>query len=317
MCGAVPVFLSQVSFSIEDQASMNKGQSKELNGWIERIMRDFLLNSRENTLRNKAEEKAFEEVLIGFSSGDDPLFEALKDHVGPFHWTPLEIFHQVFPSLSVQPRELTVISWVLPHTDATRADNREENEYPSERWARARVFGEMVNTTLRKHVVERLVSRGIHAVAPLLAPQWEMRSSDKYGIASTWSERHVAYVSGLGTFGLCDGLITPRGKAMRLGSVVAQCSARATPRPYADPHAFCLFFAHGVCGRCIRRCPAGAISKKGHDKAKCREYLRSKAQEYVKTQFGFDGYACGLCQTGVPCESRIPLKEDVSSKTDF
>ena len=27
--------------------------------------------------------------------------------------------------------------------------------------------------------------------------------------------------------------------------------------------------------------------------------------------FGFDGYGCGFCQTGVPCESKIPGKQDV------
>ena len=46
-----------------------------------------------------------------------------------------------------------------------------------------------------------------------------MKMSEKYGMASCWSERHAAFVSGLGTFGLCDGLITPVGKAMRCGSV--------------------------------------------------------------------------------------------------
>ena len=32
-------------------------------------------------------------------------------------------------------------------------------------------------------------------------------------------------------------------------------------------------------------------------------------KEYVTSHFGFEAYACGLCQTGVPCESRIPLPD--------
>jgi hypothetical protein len=28
----------------------------------------------------------------------------------------------------------------------------------------------------------------------------------------------------------------------------------------------------------------------------------------VRRNYGFDGYACGLCQTGVPCEAGIPKK---------
>jgi epoxyqueuosine reductase QueG len=51
-------------------------------------------------------------------------------------------------------------------------------------------------------------------------PEWSRRPSEKYVFSSNWSERHAAYTAGLGTFGLCDGLITPLGKAMRVGEGV-------------------------------------------------------------------------------------------------
>jgi epoxyqueuosine reductase QueG len=53
-----------------------------------------------------------------------------------------------------------------------------------------------------------------------------------YGYASSWSERHAAHAAGLGTFGLCDGLITPKGKAMRAGSVVAKIQVEPSIRFY-------------------------------------------------------------------------------------
>jgi epoxyqueuosine reductase QueG len=96
---------------------------------------------------------------------------------------------------------------------------------------------------------------------------------------------------------------------MRTGSVVAHIAIPPTPRPYADHRAYCLFFSHGSCGKCIPRCPAGAIDETGHDKLKCREHLR-KTADYVKTNYEFDGYGCGLCQTAVPCESGIPREKD-------
>jgi len=49
----------------------------------------------------------------------------------------------------------------------------------------------------------------------MLSPPFKRETSEKYGYASSWSERHIAYVAGLGTFGFCDDLITPVGKAMR------------------------------------------------------------------------------------------------------
>jgi len=47
------------------------------------------------------------------------------------------------------------------------------------------------------------------------------------GLASNWSQRHIAYAAGLGTFSLSDGFITPKGIAMRCGSVV--CDAALSP----------------------------------------------------------------------------------------
>ena len=283
----------------------------DLAKWINDIIVEFIVNSTENTLQNADNEKAFDEPLVGFSGGDDPIYESYKEYVGPFHWTPLEIFNQTFPGVGVKPGELTVISWILPQTRATKSDNRKETFYPAERWARARIFGEEVNVKLRKHVVEDLQQKGYEAVAPMLASQWEMKKSEQYVIASTWSERHAAHASGLGTFGLCDGLITPRGKAMRTGSVVARINIAPTPRPYSDHQAYCLFFSKGICGKCIPRCPVGALSEDGHDKHECYGHLKPVTADYVKSEYGFDGYGCGLCQTKVPCESKIPVRKDV------
>jgi epoxyqueuosine reductase len=280
-------------------------QSNNLAAWVTGVIQDFIRESPENTLQNPANEKAWDDPLVGFSCGADPLYQTYKEVVGPFHWTPWEIFTHTFPGTPVEPAELTVISWILPQTAATKADNRAQTCHPSERWARSRLFGEQANDKLREHVVEALKEKGYPAVAPVLSPQWEWRESERYVFASPWSERHAAHASGLGTFGLCDGLITPVGKAMRTGSVVARMQIPPTPRPYQDHRAYCTFFTQGTCGLCIARCPAGAITEAGHDKAKCREYVRGTT-EFVKANYGFEVYGCGLCQTGVPCESGIP-----------
>lgn len=276
-----------------------------LSAWIEESVRDFA-KSPENTLRDKDNEPAFEMPIVGFSSGADPVYADLKGLIGPFFWTPLEIFSLTFPDLWITADQLTVIAWVLPMTRATKADNRKEKAYASERWYRARRFGEEFNTKLRIYLAARLNDAGYQAVAPQASPLWAMKVSERYGISSTWSERHAAYVSGLGTFGLCDGLITPVGKAMRCGSVVARLSIPSTPRPYNDPHAYCLFFSQGGCGKCIGRCPVGAITEKGHDKVKCKEYLEKVQVTHARETYGLEAYGCGLCQTKVPCESRIP-----------
>ena len=278
---------------------------------IEQTIKDFIQTSPENSMKNTDNEKAFAEPLVGFSNGADPIFESYKEHVGPFHLTPFELFSKTFPSLQISPDQLTVISWILPQTEATKIDHRKETAYPSERWARSRIYGEKTNVKLREHVLEKLQGNGYAALAPLLSPHFERKTSEKYGFASTWSERHAAHASGLGTFGLCDGLITPKGKAMRCGSVITNIQVPATKRPYHNHREYCLFFTEGTCKKCIPRCPADAITEAGHDKLKCRGYMRPMTEEYVKTHFHFEGYGCGLCQTGVPCESKIPTANDI------
>jgi len=281
-------------------------QGENPSDWITSLVRDYTANSPLNSLKNEAAEKAWDEPLVGFCRGDDSIFQLYKDRVGPFHWTPLEIFRLAFPDDPARADELTVISWILPHTEAVKADLRKETKNPSEKWVRARIYGEEFNEDLRRYVAASLLKSGHPAVAPSLSPGFKTEKSERYVFASTWSERHAAYAAGLGTFGLCDGLITPKGKAMRCGAVVARIQVAGTPRPYEDHHAYCLFYAKGICGLCTTRCPAGAVTKSGHDKQACMKQCAATAQ-YADKQFGLKGYGCGFCQTGVPCESRIPV----------
>ncbi len=272
--------------------------------WMEKVIKDFIAGP-ENTMRKWGGEPAWAEPIVGFSNGADPLYTFYKKDIGGFYLSPLELISHTHPGKEFKADELTVVSWILPQTDATKRDHGKETHFPSERWARSRIFGEEVNVRLREHVVEKLAEEGVEAVAPMLSPLWKRAASEKYLYASTWSERHASYAAGLGTFGLSDGLITPRGKAMRTGSVVANISIDPTPRPYTDHHAYCLFYAEGTCGKCMERCPIGAITEEGHDKRTCSMYL-NMTREYVPRHYGFEGYGCGFCQTNVPCESGIP-----------
>jgi epoxyqueuosine reductase len=270
------------------------------------LVLDFWKNSPENTLNISTGEKAWDEPLIGVARGDDPLFPRLKNDIGNFYWTPEEAFAMAFPEAPVPAEELSVLVWVLPQTERTRLDQRAEKQMPAERWARSRDFGEKFNCTLRLHAAQALTDAGHLSVAPERLPDFAYRRSEKFGLASNWSERHTAYIAGLGTFGLSDGLITPHGKAVRIGSVVTRLELPPTPRPYRSHQDWCLWYAKGTCGACMKRCPAEAIGASGHDKVACHAYIREVTAPHAQSRFGTEATPCGLCQVGIPCESKIP-----------
>jgi len=250
------------------------------------------------------DERIWEAPLLGAASGTDPIFETFRDTVDPQHWTPAEAFSA--GGFEAKAGELSVVSWVLPKNSRTKEDNAKQKELSSERWARARFFGENANMQLRDHMVEFLKNAGVEAIAPIRLPSWNRLNSERYVFASTWSERHIAHACGLGTFGVCGGLITPIGKAVRLGSVVLRGNINTLPRPYTRYDEYCPFKVDKTCGVCIKRCPAGALSENGNNKRLCSAYMNDKISPYVQERYGFNGYGCGMCQTGVPCTSGIP-----------
>ncbi len=279
-------------------------QGKET--WMEeRIRSEVGRFVRESPLNRfpDGDEPYFDEPLVGFAAADDPIFNEYKQIIGEFHRTPREVMASV---LGEAAHAASVISWILPITRQTRESNRYEAEYPSQAWARTRNFGEQFNAALRRHLVAWLEGQGRQAVAPQLAPNWQEHGETPVGIASTWSERHAAYAAGLGTFSLNDALITPRGIAHRCGSLITDLTLAPSRRPYPHFRHNCLFYREGSCGLCIGRCPVGALSREGHDKILCRQYVYGTVVSAVAGRHGVQQAGCGLCQTRVPCEGQIP-----------
>lgn len=256
----------------------------------------------------------WDDLLVRFADGDDPLFAEYKRIIGPEHLTPREALAAATGKQPAElPARLSVVSWVLPITGETRQSNRTETKGPSRLWSHTRWYGEKSNDALKTHVAALLTGMGYLAAAPSLQRYFKMLNNER-GPYSNYSERHVAYAAGQGTFGLSDGLITERGIAHRVGSVVTDLAIPASPRTATGPYANCLFFAGVNCRACINRCPAKAISEAGHDKKKCQQYLTSLG--YSPQAFKGGGYdnatsvaGCGLCQTKVPCEAANPVRQ--------
>lgn len=290
--------------------------------FLDKTIKEYVASSSYNRFPSFKNDPIFDEPLVGFANGDDAIFQEYKRGkiIGDFHLTPREVLErhvqQKEGESNKKPANLSVISYVLPITLETRLSLRRETQVVSLRWNHTRWQGQNLINELSKFVVFSLETLGYNAVAPEQSSFYELKELPG-GLASNWSQRHIAYAAGLGTFSLSDGFITPRGLAMRCGSVVCDAVIFPTPRLYENHLANCLFYRGGSCQRCIERCPAEAISQKGHDKKRCREYLQIEQKRLLKVLGREEGYigrylGCGLCQTKVPCEAGIP--PDISVK---
>lgn len=237
----------------------------------------------------------FGSPVFGISSADDSIYQTFrkKDVIGENFMLPEEWL----------PGAKSVLSFFLPFTERVRRSNRGNPEETSPEWLHARIEGQAFIDRYTERIRDYFEARGVKACVPAIdsrlavskriLPPWNHKVVH---IASNWSERHIAYASGLGTFCLTRGLISEKGVAGRYGSVIIDDFVEPDERPYEGVYDYCI-----MCGACIKRCPAGAISlKHGKNQLKCKLWMDKTGKKYDPR------YGCGKCQVGVPCEDRNP-----------
>ena len=273
----------------------------------EKISALFLgLPGNELTAADKIREKyigtvMFASPIVGFGAADDALFDEYKKVgvIGPWHMSPCEWLDGA----------KTVVSLFFPIAEAVRKSNYDtKNGVSSKQWAYARIDGQKHISKYMDELKSWFEQNGIRACVPANDSRFEAVKKGKgisgyteinektYG--SRWSERHAAYVCGLGTFALSKGLITEKGIAGRFASIIIDLPLNADARPYSGVYDYCI-----KCGECVKRCPANAIDiKTGKNHVKCHgNVIKSGIIHYPR-------YGCGLCQTKVPCEDKTPIK---------
>lgn len=164
--------------------------------FIEQTIKTFASTSPLNRLSFISDSIIFDEPLVKFADGDDPIFTEYQTIIAPTHLTPREALAKAYgKNPEDMPARLSVISWILPITEKTRKSNRSQTLVPSRLWSHTRWYGEKFNEALRSHVVEILTGMGHLAAAPLLQSYFKTDANEK-GPYSNWSERHIAYAAG-------------------------------------------------------------------------------------------------------------------------
>ncbi len=224
--------------------------------------------------------------LVGFSSSRDSIYTEFKKSsiIGKNHLLPTDLLSEA----------KTVISLFFPFTKQIKESNIGGSE-PSNSWMHARIDGQSYINQVTKDIVKAIESSGESAIIPYISGKTKtFYENHEY---SNWSERHVAYASGLGTFGLSKGLITSKGIAGRFISIVTSLEITPSKREYSSYNEYC-----NMCGNCITNCPANAISTSEKSNHTCDIHVSAileKNRPY---------YGCGKCQVDVMCENGIPEK---------
>jgi epoxyqueuosine reductase QueG len=243
----------------------------------EKIWQLVLQYAEENRL-----ELIWRKPLVRFADARHSGFEALKQIVDPQHHLPQDFL----------PGAKTVISWFLPF-EQDLAQSNLDGRLSSARWADAY----LVTNEMAAWINEELVSYIQKDLGTSAAIVNDAGMISEDNPRSRWSQRHVAYLAGQGTFGLNNMLISDAGSVGRYFSLVTTLNVVADTPVVRER---CLWKREGACGLCVRRCDAQALTTEGFDRFKCLERCLENMQKYP----GAD--VCGKCTVELPCSYRIP-----------
>lgn len=225
--------------------------------------------------------------LMAMASADDPLFVTLKSVVAPSHMLPADLL----------PTARTVVTYFIPFEKSIARSNV-QGHLASEEWARAYIETNALLTALGLAMKQAIETAGFavevtpptHKFAPKI-------------LLSDWSHRHVAYIAGLGKFGLNNMLITESGCCGRIGSLVTSLDLPADSRAKDEA---CLYRHNGSCERCIKRCVGDALYTDQFDRHKCYKVCLENEKAHEKIGLAD---ACGKCLVGTPCSFINPVRK--------
>lgn len=250
--------------------------------WIKEKIEQFIRNYEQNTATK------WGIPIVGFA--DAKVVERTL---------PSIMKHHGIPSDAMSDARI-VIAYFVPFRKEM-ADTNRQNGMASEEWAIAyeetNVLLGKINDFLMKELAEKGYKAAVHPAAS---------SFDRKQLISNWSHRHIAYLAGIGTFGINNMLITEKGCCGRYSTIVTNLDIPAdAPRT----EELCFYKKNGTCKACVLKCPSGALTVEGFDRYKCYQICMKNAQIY--TAFG-SSYAeegeptvgsevCGKCVAGMPC----------------
>lgn len=247
-------------------------------------MKDQIIHFIEEFVSSYQEKSWWRKPLAGFARADDPLFVTLKQIIGEVHAVPTDFLEDAE----------TVISYFIPFTEDIPVSNT-KGRNSSRQWAAAYVRTNILISNLNQALSTMLNKKQITAAVPPTGKY------DHDQLLGRWSQKHVAYIAGLGNFGLHQMLITEKGCCGRLGSLIINIRIEPTKRP---SKAFCLYTHDKTCIECVEKCVFGTLTVNSFDRHACYEICLQNGR--LHADLG-ETNVCGKCVCTVPCSFVDPI----------
>ncbi len=244
-------------------------------------IRSFIINFVKEYSKANDGADVWGEPIVKFGNADSMDFEQLRKIVHPEHFIPTEVLEGA----------KIVIAYFIPYSEKIASSNL-NGELNSKEWAMTYETTKQLVAKLEDELVKYIQDKG-YKVRKID----ETKAFDKELLKSRWSQRHIAKICGLGTFGINHMLITDKGCCGRIGSVVTNLDIFYD---FPIELEYCLKKRNGTCGRCIERCPVQALVNVDNGILLCKQQCDKNRQVYNNIN------TCGKCVVGVPCSLKKP-----------
>lgn len=222
----------------------------------------------------------------------DERFDALPDIAADDHYRPVDLLESA----------KSVIVFFIPFTPEFVRENR-KGDRPCRNWGLAYVETNALIGRINRELGNILEMKGFKSG---LTPA--THNFNEIKLMARWSHKHLAYLAGLGRFGVHHMLITPAGCAGRFGSMVTE--ADLGNHPIIKTEEACLVKAGQECGKCIEACPAGALSETGFDRRRCWDRLLENQKTIDEfSDLPTSTHVCGKCAAIMPCSFKNPVAD--------
>ena len=233
----------------------------------------------------------WKEPLVAYADATDDMFYNLKNVVSPSHALPKDFL----------PEAKTVVAYFIPFDEIIVKSNIVGKE-SSQIWAKSYIETNQLILDLNTFIKSELHKSGYESN---IIPATHNFNEKK--LISDWSHRHVAFIAGLGKFGLNNMLITDSGCCGRIGSFITDLKIEPTKRENGEN---CLYKHMNVCKKCVDRCVNNALDVDYFDRNKCYDMCLYNAE--LHSDVGLAD-VCGKCLVNIPCSTINPLKNNPKS----